>query len=177
MGCHSLLQGILLTQRSTQISHTADRFLYHLSHQGSPQTLINLFWASLGLCCSPGSSLVVEHGLAASRLSSCVSCALSCSVACGIFLHEGSNPCLLQWQVDSDPLYHQGSPQATIFKESSLLWTVADGCHDCALSRSTRDPDTRSRELPEASTLPSDPLCPVLGSRQDPPSFSFQRLH
>ena len=62
VGCHSLLQGILLTQRSTQISHTADRFLYHLSHQGSPQTLINLFWASLGLCCSPGSSLVVESG-------------------------------------------------------------------------------------------------------------------
>ena len=24
--------------------------------------------------------------------------------------------------------------------------------------------------------LPSDPICPVLGSRQDPLSFSFQRL-
>ena len=116
------------------------------------------------------------HGLAARRLSSCVSWALSCSVARGIFLDEESNPCLLQWQVDSDPLYHQGSPQATIFEESFLLWTVADGYHDCALSRSSRDSDTHSRGLPEASTLPSGPLCPVLGSRQDPLSFSFQRL-
>ena len=88
----------------------------------------------------------------------------------------GEEVCLLQWQVDSDPLYHQGSPQATIFEESFLLWTVADGYHDCALSRSSRDSDTHSRGLPEASTLPSGPLCPVLGSRQDPLSFSFQRL-
>ena len=58
------------------------------------------------------------------------------------------NPHLLQWQVDSDPLYHQGSPQATIFEESFLLWTVADGYHDCALSRSARDSDTRSRGRP-----------------------------
>ena len=34
---------------------------------------------------------------------------LSCSVACGIFLDQGSNPCLLHWQVDSLPLSHQGS--------------------------------------------------------------------
>ena len=34
----------------------------------------------------------------------------SCSVACGIFPHQGSNPCLLHWQADSQPLCHQGSP-------------------------------------------------------------------
>ena len=28
----------------------------------------------------------------------------------GIFLTQGSNPCLLHWQVDSLPLNHQGSP-------------------------------------------------------------------
>ena len=28
----------------------------------------------------------------------------------GIFPNEGSNPCLLHWQVDSLPLNHQGSP-------------------------------------------------------------------
>ena len=28
----------------------------------------------------------------------------------GIFLTQGSNPCLLHWQVDSLPLSHQGSP-------------------------------------------------------------------
>ena len=35
---------------------------------------------------------------------------LSSSAACGIFLDQGSNPCLLHWQVDSLPLSHQGSP-------------------------------------------------------------------
>ena len=35
---------------------------------------------------------------------------LSRSMACGIFLDEGSNPCLLHWQVDSLPRSHQGSP-------------------------------------------------------------------
>ena len=32
---------------------------------------------------------------------------LSCSVACGIFPYQGSNWCLLNWQVDSLPLSHQ----------------------------------------------------------------------
>ena len=35
---------------------------------------------------------------------------LSCSVACGIFPDQGSNPCPLHWQADSQPLRHQGSP-------------------------------------------------------------------
>ena len=34
----------------------------------------------------------------------------SCSAACGIFPDQGSNPCLLHWQADSQPLRHQGSP-------------------------------------------------------------------
>ena len=43
--------------------------------------------------------IVVVHGL-------------SCSVACGIFPDQGSNPCLLHWQVGSLPLSYQGSPCA-----------------------------------------------------------------
>ena len=31
------------------------------------------------------------------------------SAACGIFPHQGSNPCPLHWQADSQPLRHQGS--------------------------------------------------------------------
>ena len=42
-------------------------------------------------------SVVVAHGP-------------SCSAACGIFPDQGSNPCPLHWQVDSQPLRHQGSP-------------------------------------------------------------------
>ena len=34
----------------------------------------------------------------------------SCSAACGIFPDQGSNPCPLYWQADSQPLRHQGSP-------------------------------------------------------------------
>ena len=36
----------------------------------------------------------------------------SCSAACGIFPDQGSNPCPLHWQADSQPLCHQGSPLA-----------------------------------------------------------------
>ena len=42
-------------------------------------------------------SVVVAHGP-------------SCSAACGIFPDQGSNPCPLNWQADSQPLLHQGSP-------------------------------------------------------------------
>ena len=42
-------------------------------------------------------SVVVAHGR-------------SCSEACGIFPDQGSNPCPLHWQADSQPLRHQGSP-------------------------------------------------------------------
>ena len=34
----------------------------------------------------------------------------SCSTACGIFPDQGSSPCPLHWQADSQPLHHQGSP-------------------------------------------------------------------
>ena len=34
----------------------------------------------------------------------------SCSAACGILPDQGSNPCPLHWQADSQPLHHQGSP-------------------------------------------------------------------
>ena len=44
-------------------------------------------------------SVVVAHGP-------------SRSVACGIFPDQGSNPCPLHWQADSQPLRHQGSPQS-----------------------------------------------------------------
>ena len=43
------------------------------------------------------SSVIVAHGP-------------SCSAACGIFPDQGSNPCPLHWQADSQPLRHQGSP-------------------------------------------------------------------
>ena len=34
----------------------------------------------------------------------------SCSTSCGILPDQGSNPCPLHWQADSQPLRHQGGP-------------------------------------------------------------------
>ena len=48
-------------------------------------------------------SVVVAHGP-------------SCSAACGIFPDQGSNPCPLHWQADSQPLCHQGSPKLIFLK-------------------------------------------------------------
>ena len=39
----------------------------------------------------------------------------SCSAACGIFPDQGSIPCPLHWQADSQPLRHQGSPRPSHF--------------------------------------------------------------
>ena len=39
----------------------------------------------------------------------------SCSAECGIFPDQGSNPCPLHWQADSQPLRHQGSPPFCLF--------------------------------------------------------------
>ena len=36
----------------------------------------------------------------------------SCSAARGILPDQGSNPCPLHWQADSQPLRHQGSPDS-----------------------------------------------------------------
>ena len=44
----------------------------------------------------------------------------SFSAACGILPDQGSNPCPLHWQADSQPLRHQGSPGG-LFK-IELYW-------------------------------------------------------
>ena len=54
-------------------------------------------------------SVVVAHGLQSTG-SVVVAHGLSCYVACGIFPDQGSNPCPLHWQADSQSLCHQGSP-------------------------------------------------------------------
>ena len=54
-------------------------------------------------------SVVVAHGP-------------SCSAACGIFPDQGSNPCLLHWQADSQPPRHQGSPVLFFFNVSYEEW-------------------------------------------------------
>ena len=54
------------------------------------------------------SSVVVAHGL-------------SCSMACGIFPDQGSNPCPLHRQADSQPLHHQGSPLSSVLTNDNWM--------------------------------------------------------
>ena len=58
-----------------------------------------------------GLLMVVASQSTGSRSTGSVAVAhgLSCSEACWILLDRGSNPCALHRQVDSHPLYHQGS--------------------------------------------------------------------
>ena len=55
-----------------------------------------LLLGSTGSRCT--GSVIVAHGP-------------SCSTACGILPDQGSNPCPLHWQADSQPPRHQGSPK------------------------------------------------------------------
>ena len=73
-------------------------------HSSSRCAGLSLSWPlllrSTGSRCA--GSVVVAHGL-------------SCSAACGILPDQGSNPCPLHWQADSQPLRHQGSPGISVF--------------------------------------------------------------
>ena len=64
-------------------------------------------------------SLVAEHRLQTRRLSN-VAHGPGCSAACGIFPDQGSNPCPLHWQADSQPLRHQGSPRYLFISVGSV---------------------------------------------------------
>ena len=67
-----------------------------------------LLWSTGSRCAG---SVVVAHGP-------------SCSAACGIFPDQGSNPCPLHWQADSQPLRHQGSPKETLKPSLRISFNV-----------------------------------------------------
>ena len=70
-------------------------------------------------------SVVVAHGP-------------SCSAACGIFSDQGSNPCPLHWQADSQPLRHQGSPFALFYNFRITVEMVSS--QNCPSGRLLRGP-------------------------------------
>ena len=67
-------------------------------------------------------SVVVAHGLQSAGLV-VVAHRPSCSAACGILPDQGLNLCLLHWQVDSQPLHHQGSPLACKFQNQLVYFS------------------------------------------------------
>ena len=48
----------------------------------------------------------------------------SCSAACGIFSDQGSNPCPLHRQADSQPLRHQGSPVLDFWQADHIVLKI-----------------------------------------------------
>ena len=101
-------------------------------------------------------SVVVAHGP-------------SCSAACGIFPDQGSNPCPLHWQADSQPLHYQGSPWNMSFNMHRTLYTLKNtpgpahsrlvaGTADMAQKWpevvSPRPVETEVPEVPTAALLP-----------------------
>ena len=48
----------------------------------------------------------------------------SYSAVFGIFPDQGSNPCPLHWQADSQPLRHQGSPTDVFLRLCRQLWAL-----------------------------------------------------
>ena len=50
----------------------------------------------------------------------------SCSAACGIFPDQGPNLCPLNWQADSQPLRHQGSPHKLFIVMDFLIFCDED---------------------------------------------------
>ena len=75
-------------------------------HSSSRCAGLSLSWPLLlrGTGFRRAGSVIVAHGP-------------SRSTACGIFPDQGSNPCPLHWQADSEPLRHQGSPIVALFKK------------------------------------------------------------
>ena len=61
-----------------------------------------------------GASLVAEHRLQGVQASVAVVHRLTCPEACRIFLDQGSNPCPLLWEADSQPLDHSREVQLLI---------------------------------------------------------------
>ena len=107
--------------------------LLHLLKYWSILNLIFLFLAALGLhCCAwafsscgkwashCGGFSHCRAGTPGALASAVVAHRLSCPVARGIFPDQGSNPCPLNWQADSCPLDHQGSPLHVSYCLSTL---------------------------------------------------------
>ena len=69
---------------------------------------------------SPSRPLLLRSTGSRRAGSAAVAHGLSCSAACGILPDQGSNPCPLHWQADSQPLRHQGSPSPRLFNKPKL---------------------------------------------------------
>ena len=80
----------------------------------------------------------------------------SCSAACGILPDQGSNPCPLHRQADSQPLRHQGSPGRWVFLALLRLGDKKPGNFFPDLWNTlcgSPDPPRKKSDHPEATML------------------------
>ena len=109
-------------------------------------------------------SVIVAHGL-------------SCSATCGIFPDQGSNPCPLHWQADSQPLHHQGSPRSH-FQNRYISCPHPPGTTGLCLEPLTFVPNPFWAPVPHSAVLPlafyPTRSCRTKGER---PLFLFFQLH
>ena len=85
----------------------------------------------------------------------------SCSAARGILPDQGSNPCALHWQADSQPLRHQGSPEEANFTKHLSIGSLVR-----SKSVSSQQPPTFPSTPNILSRVQIGP--PVLCSWKDP---------
>ena len=93
------------------------------------------FWLQWLLLWSTGSRLTGFSSCSLQALEcglSIMAHGFSCSLSCRIFLNQEINPCPLDWQADSYPLYYQGGPMLHF-----LIWTlITHACWVCKHSSS-----------------------------------------
>ena len=85
---------------------------------------------------------------------------LSCSAACGNLLDQGSNPCPLHWQADSQPLRHQGSP-------SPWLLTMKHHCGLGAVTMGSPQGHPAFAKPADRSALGGSPFKPEEGEWEE----------
>ena len=71
---------------------------------------------------SPSRPLLLRSTSSRRAGSATVAHGPSCSAACGTLPDQGSNPCALHWQADSQPLRHQGSPRVPFLSTFLPIW-------------------------------------------------------
>ena len=88
---------------------------------------------------------------------------LSCPEECEIFLDQGSNSCLLHWQMDSLPLSHQGSPLHLFFLRSDETLCIQWSSNSCWHMIGTQEISAAATAnlVPVTTVTPADRLAPT----------------